>query len=156
MRRVISKEGVARYVTIMRRMFIGFAVVMIPAALICFAYAFSGYIGFWIISAALVVALIAAYCVYAMYVSMGAVVGFEITDKVLHVKTRRKTFTYDAGMGCVGVKVSRKKFIATFETRDSRDKFIFYRKVWFSKHFEEQFTVEEIKLFYPELAEVEM
>ena len=51
------------------------------------------------------------------------------------------------------MKVYKNKFIGTFQTQNSRDKFTFYRRVLFSKYSEEQFTERDIEHFYPRIHE---
>ena len=86
-----------------------------------------------------------------MRVSMGTVTEIAFGEKVVYVKTLRKIYTYSLNGGCVEVKVLSDRFIATFETQDSRDSYIFYRKVPFSSGRDEQFTMAEIAAFYPEI-----
>lgn len=101
-----------------------------------------------------VVAVLAAgwlvvYGLYSMRISMGTVIGLEITDKLVYLHTKRKIFTYDVKMGCVAVKVKGNRYICTFETQDSRDKFTFYRHAPFSKYSDAQFTEDDISAFCP-------
>lgn len=148
---MLEKAGVVKYTAIMKRLFVLFSILVLPAIMICLVYAFLHYAAFYIITPALIVLYLVVYGVYALRVSLSAVTGMQVTDKVVYVKTKRKTYTYDVHMGCVGVKVTPRKFVCTFQTQDSRDSFIFYRRVLFSKYSEEQFTPEEIKAFYPSL-----
>lgn len=148
---MIEKKGVLKFVKIVKRLFIAMSVILLPLIMICLVYAVSGYAAFWIITPVLVVAYFVAYGFYAMRLSMGTVTGVEITDKVVHVRTPRKTFTYDVRMGCIGVKVKKNAFVCTFQTQDSRDTFIFYRRVLFSPSYQEQFTREEVARFYPKI-----
>lgn len=150
---MVIKKGIQRYVTVLKYLFIAFSVVAIPSFMICLVYAFSKVMAFYIIAPVLGVLYLAVYATYALKISMGTVIGTEVTDKVVHLKTKRKTFTYDAYTGCVEVKVKKNKFIATFETQDSRDRFIFLRRFVFFGNGEEQFTAEDIRAFYPALDE---
>lgn len=151
-----DKPAIEKYVGIMKRLFLLFSAVTLPALMVCFVFALLKYAAFWIISPVLAVLWFTVYGLYAMHVSMGTVLGMEITDKVIHLRTKRRTYTYDARSGCVAVKATKRKFVATFETQDSRDKFVFYRRVLFAKSFEEQFTPSEIALFYPAVEEMEI
>ncbi len=146
-----EKADIVRFVLIVKRLFILFSAVAIVAEMVLLVFAFSGFLGCIIGAAVLGVGYIALYAAYALRISMGTALGIDVTDKVVHVKTKRKTWTYDVKRGCVGVKVKNNKFVATFQTQDSRDSFLFYRRVWFSKHGGEQFTPDEIRLFYPAL-----
>ncbi len=148
------KAGILKFVKRMRLLFILFSVVCIPAFMVCLVFAVSGYFAFYIISPALAVLWIAVYATYALRVSMGLVISVETTDKVVYLQTKRKTFTYDVRMGCVDMKVYKNKFVGTFETQDSRDKFVFYRRVPLGKYSEEQFTEREIEKFYPRVGEL--
>ena len=137
-----EKADIVRFVKIVKRLFLIFSVFAIAAEMVLLVFAFMGYLGCIIGACALGVGYIVVYAVYALRLSMGAALGIDVTDKVVHVKTKRKIFTYDVKRGCVGVKVKRNKFVATFETQDSRDSFTFYRRVWFSPHGAEQFTAD--------------
>ena len=137
-------------------MFVIFSCVALPALMVCLIFAFSGYAAFWFIAPAVFVVYLAVYGVYALVISMGTVIGFETTDKVVYVKTKRKTYTYDVKRGCKKVKATRRKFVCTFETQDSSDKFTFLRKVLFTKSYEDQFTVEEIAAFYPAIEDMDI
>ena len=148
-----EKADIVRFVKIVKRIFLAFSVVAIAAEMILLVFAFMGYLGCIIAACAVGVGYIAIYAVYALRTSMGTVLGMEVTDKVVHVKTKRRIFTYDVKRGCVGVKVRKNRFVATFETQDSRDSFTFYRRVLFSPHGGEQFTADEIRMFYPDLDE---
>ena len=143
------KEKLLKFVKLARKLFIILSCVAIPALMVCLVFAFMGAMAFWIITPVVFVGYLALYAVYAMYFSMGVVIGVEVTDKVVHIKTKRKTFTYDVHMGCVDMKVYKNRFVGTFQTQDSRDKFTFYRRVPFGKMYEEQFTVHEVAAFYP-------
>ena len=148
-----EKTDIVRFVKIAKRLFLIFSVFALAAEMVFLVFAFMKIIGCIILACVLGVGYIIVYGFYALRISMGTVTGIDVTDKVVHVKTKRKTWTYDVKRGCVGVKVKRNKFIATFQTQDSRDSFVFYRRVWFSPHGAEQFTADEIKLFYPALDE---
>ncbi len=147
------KNTVRRYVDIMKKLFIGFSVIAIPSFMVCLVYAFSGFAAFYFITPVIGVVYLTVYAFYALRISMGTVYGTEITDKVVHLQTKRKVFTYDVKSGCVGVKVKKSKFIATFQTQDSRDKFVFPRRFVFFGNGEEQFSEDEIRSFYPDLDE---
>ncbi len=149
----IDKPAVLRFVNICRKLFLTFSCVAIPTTMVLLVFAFLGYVAFWFIAPAVFVVYLVVYGFYALCISMGTAIGFEIAGKVLYVRTRRKTYTYDAGMGCTKIKVSKRKFVCTFETQDSSDKFTFPRRVLFAKSYEEQFTPDEIALFFPQLKE---
>lgn len=137
-------------------MFVIFSCVALPALMVCLIFAFAGYAAFWFIAPAVFVVYLVVYGAYALILSMGTVIGFETTDKVVYVRTKRKTYTYDVKRGCKEVKATKRKFVCTFETQDSRDKFTFLRKVMFTKSYEEQFTAEEIAAFYPAIEDMEI
>lgn len=148
-----EKAGIVKYVGIVGKLFILFSCIAIPAFMVSLVFAFGGYLAACIVAPCLGVFYLTVYGFYAMNVSMGTAIGVEITDRVIHIKTKRKTFTYDARMGCVRVKTYRNKFVASFQTSDSRDKFIFYRRVLFSKYYEEQFTLGEMRKIFPGVKE---
>lgn len=148
---MIEKQGIVKYAKIMKRLFWVMSIVVLPLFMLCLVYAFMGFAAFWIITPVLGVAYLTVYGFYAMRLSMGTVTGIEVTDKVVHVRTPRKTFTYDVRMGCIAVRVKKNKFICTFRTEDSKDTFLFYRRVLFSPYYQEQFTKEEVAQFYPKL-----
>ncbi len=149
----MEKAGVVKYVRIMKKLFVIFSVIAVPAIMVCFVFMFSRYAAFYFISPALIVFYLIVYGLYAMRVSMGAVLEVHVTKEVVHIRTKRKTFTYDAQNGCVDMKVYKNKFVGTFQTQNSRDKFTFYRRVLFSKYSEEQFTERDIEHFYPRIHE---
>lgn len=144
-----EKPDIVAFVKLVRRLFIAFSVIALPAEMVFLVFAFMGYIGCIVGAAVLGVGYIAVYAAYAMQISMGTVLGVELTDKVIHVKTRRKIFTYDARRGCVAVKVKHSHFIATFQTQDSRDSFVFFRRLPLSRTKAEQFTIEEMRTICP-------
>ncbi len=147
----IYKPSVLKYVNFCKKLFIVFSCVALPLLMISLIFACMGYAAFWIIFPVGMVAYFILYGFYALGISMGTVIGFETTEQVVHVKTKRKTYTYDVKRGCKEVRESKRKFICTFETQDSRDKFVFPKKVLFAKSYEEQFTAEELSSFYPDL-----
>ena len=144
-----EKPAILKYVKFWKKLFVVFSCIALPALMICLLFAAQRYIGFWFVSAGIAVLYLTVYGFYAVYISMGTVIGFETTEKVVYVTTKRKTYTYDVKRGCKSVKVTKRKFVCTFETQDSRDKFTFLRKVMFAKSYEDQFTAEEIASFYP-------
>lgn len=148
----VEKPAILKYVNFWKKTFIIFSVIALPAMLVCFIYATLGYAAFWFIAPAVLVFYLIVYGFYAVFVSLGTAIGFETTDKVVYVKTKRKTYTYDVRMGCKAVKESKRKFVCTFETQDSRDKFTFLKKVMFARSYEDQFSAAEISSFYPPLA----
>ncbi len=151
-----EKPAILNYVKIWKKFFVLFSIVAIPALMVCLVFAFMKAMAFWIITPAIFVVYLTVYGFYALRISMGAAIGFETTDKVVHVITKRKTYTYDVKRGCVGVKATKRRFVCTFETQDSTDKFTFYRRVMFAKRYEEQFTPEEIASFYPRIDEMDI
>lgn len=143
------KSGIVKYVSVVRKMFILLSCIVLPAVMVMLVLAVSGYTMFAYLAPALLIVYFFLYGCYALRVSMGTVTGVEITKEVIHLYTKRKVFTYDAESGCVELKTYKNKFVGTFEGQGSRDKFIFYRRVLFSKYSEEQFTLAEIRNFYP-------
>ena len=150
------KEGILKFVKIIKRLFILYSVVVLLAFMISAVFAFNKVFAFYFIAPALLLAWLVVYGLYAMRVSMGTVIGVEVTNEVVHLKTKRKTYTYDRERGCEKIIVKGNKFIGTFATQSSRDTFIFYRRVLFSKYHEEQFTAEEIARFYPKIEEMDI
>ena len=149
----MEKPIVANYVRRMKKLFVIFSFVMIPAVMISLIFAFNGVFAFYIVAPVLAVAYLVAYGFYAMRVSMSVVIAVEMTDVVVHLKTKRKTFTYDAKMGCVAMKAKKGKYIGTFRTQNSEDKFIFLRRVPFTKRYEVAFSPEDMRLLFPAFAD---
>lgn len=138
---------VIRFVKTVKKIFVIFSCFAIPVIMVCAVFAFLGYIGFWIVTPLVLIAYLAVYCWYAMHISMGTVIGIEVTDQVVHVKTRRGLYTYDAERGCTAVCRKRHAWLVTFCTQTTKDKFIFYSRVPFAKPYETAFTQEDIDLF---------
>lgn len=147
------KPALVRYVKAMKKLFIAFSAITLPAIMILMVFAFNEVEGTLFIWITLAVAILyfVVYGIYSMRVSMGTVTEVAYGERVVYIKTPRKIYTYSLNGGCVDVKVYADKFVATFETQDSRDSYILYRKVPFSSMREEQFTVEEIARFYPNI-----
>ncbi len=141
------------YVRRMKKIFVIFSCFAIPALMVCGVFAFLGYVGFWFVLPAALIVYLALYAFYAMYVSMGTVLSVEVTEQVVHVVTKRKTFTYDAG-SCVAVRAKSGRYVATFRGNDSQDSFIFYTRVPFTGRYEGAFTKEDLRAFYPAIDEV--
>lgn len=150
------KEGILKYVRIIGKLYIAFTVVVFAVIMVCLVYAFNQIYAFYIITPALIVLWLVVYALYALRVSLGTVVGIEVTDEVVHLKTKRKTYTYDRERGCENVRIKGNKFVATFANEKSRDSFILYRRVLFSKYQDEQFTVEDVASFYPQIETVDV
>ena len=149
------KEEIVRYVALIKNLFVAFSAVVLPAIMVCLVFAFSRAAAFYIITPVLALFYFVVYGVYALYVSMGTVTGMQISGDTVTLVTRRKRFSYDAESGCVEVKTYPRKFVATFETENSRDKFIFYRRAPFSSNYQEQFTLAEMRLVFPGAQEYE-
>ncbi len=147
------RGGPMKYAQIMKALFILLSILILPAAMVLTAVACNlegiPRIVYSVVVAAAVLLWLTAYGFYALRVSMGTVLGIECTDKVVHLHTKRKIFTYDVRMGCVAVRVKGNRYICTFETQDSRDKFTFYRHAPFSKYSDAQFTEDDILSFCP-------
>ena len=141
---------VIRYVRAMKRCILLLSCIAIPAIMVCAVFAFLGYIGFWIVTPVALVAYLALYGWYALRVSMGTVIGTEVTDTVVHVKTKRAVYTYDVKSGCIAVRQKKNCWIATFRTQTSQDSFIFYRRAPFSRPYETAFMQEDIDAFWHE------
>ena len=94
-----EQPTVLRYVRSMKKAMVIFSVFAIPAIMVCAVFAFLNYIGFWIVTPVAVIAYLAVYAVYALRVSMGTVIGLEVTNDVVHVKTKRAVYTYDVKSG---------------------------------------------------------
>ena len=148
------KEGIVKYVKIIKRLYVIFTIIILLAVMISAVFAFNKFAAFYIITPVLIVLWLTVYGLYALRVSMGTVLGVEVTKEFIYLKTKRKTYTYDREKGCEEIKYKGNKFIGTFVTERSRDKFVFYRRVLFSKYQDEQFTVEDIAAFYPKVREM--
>ena len=140
--------AVVRYVRLMKKWFVILSCFAIPAIMVCAVFAFAGYIGFWFVTPAVLIAYLAVYAWYALHVSMGTVIGLEVTGDAIHVKTKRGTYTYDVKTGCVGVRRKRYRLIATFRTQTSQDSFTFYIRAPFSKPYEGAFTEQDLAPFW--------
>lgn len=153
------KSGIIKYVNVVKSFFRLFTVVCIPAFMVFLVVTLnaedkSDKLLFGLLSAGVILLFFVVYGFYSMRVTMGTVTEMQYTDKVVYIKTPRKTYTYDVVGGCVDMKVTARKFVGTFETQDSRDKFIFYRRPPFTPYREEQFTADEIRVFYPQIDEI--
>ncbi len=146
-----EKAGILKYVKIVKKIFLAVSFVCLPAAMVLLVFACMGNIVCIVLAAVLILGYLVLYGTYALRVSMGTVIGIDVHEKTVNLRTKRKTWTYDRRRGCVAMRVKKNKFIATFQTQDSRDSFIFYRRVLFSKYSEEQFTADEMRLFYPQI-----
>ena len=147
---MIEQPVVIRFVKTVKKFFVIFSCFAIPGIMVCAVYAFLRYIGFWIVTPVALVAYLALYGWYALRVSMGTVIGTEVTDTVVHVKTKRAVYTYDVKSGCIAVRQKKNCWIATFRTQTSQDSFIFYRRAPFSRPYETAFTQEDIDAFWHE------
>lgn len=147
------KEGIVRYVKICKKIFQIFSLVAIPALMVFLVFALNAEgmakTLFICLAAGTAALWFIAYGFYAMRISLGAVTEVSYNDKVVYLKTPRKTYTYDVLESCVDMKVYKNKFVGTFETQNSRDKFIFYRKTLFSRLGEGCFTANDLRPFYP-------
>ena len=146
------KPAIQRYVKFIGNVATVCRIVLFLMLMVSLVIGLNGYIGFLMIAGFSLVAFFVVHGVYALHFSMGTVLGVELTPEVIHLKTKRKTFTYDAAGGCIAVKELSNRYICTFQTQDSVDKFTFYKRVPFAKPFESGFTEEEIARFYPPLA----
>lgn len=148
-----ERSGSVKYVKLMGRLFLCWSIVLLPTLMIFLVLAFNTKgtecVLYSIGSALLALAFFVSYGFYTFRVTLGTVIGLEQTDKVVHLHTKRKTFTYDAHMGCVEVKVKRNRYVCVFETQDSRDSFLFYRHAPFSKYSDGQYTDRDIAGFCP-------
>ena len=154
------KDGSVKYVRLMKKLFVVFSVVMLPVFMTLLVFAFNGTdIGKPILFSAAAVALVLYFIVYGYYtmrVTLGTVLGVETTNEVVHLHTARKTYTYDVHMGCVQLKEHKNRFVAVFETQDSRDSFVFFKRAPFSAFSDTQFSLDDISRFCahrPEQAE---
>lgn len=146
---MIEKSGVIKYVGIVKKIFVAFSIVVLPAFMVFLVLAVNGATGFMIVAPIVLVVYLAVYAVYALKFSMGLAVGYQTTNEVVHIKTKRKVYTYDVKAGCTAVKATPRKFVCTFETQDSRDTFVFLRRAPFSPYSEEQFTADDLRKFFP-------
>lgn len=144
---MIEQPVVIRFVKTVKKFFVIFSCFAIPGIMVCAVYAFLRYIGFWIVTPLILIAYLAFYCWYALHISMGTVIGIEVTNQVVHVKTKRGIYTYDVERGCTAVRKKRNAWVVTFCTQDTKDKFTFYSRVPFAKPYETVFTQEQIDSF---------
>lgn len=152
------RTGPEKYVRRVRCIFMIAAVAVFFALMILLALAvgLSGTprIVYGCSAGALLLLFLVGYGSYEMGVSMGTVLSVEITEQVVHLTTRRKVFTYDVKRGCVGVKRTHNRFVCTFETQNSRDKFSFYTHAPLSAYGDSQFSEEDIRAFCPRYDEL--
>ena len=149
-----SRRGPEKYVSVVKIALIIFSIAVFPVIMVLTAVACNledtlPRVVYSIVIAVLALGWLIAYGFYAMRVSMGTVLEVETNEKVVYLYTKRKVFTYDVKMGCVAVKVKGNRYICTFETQDSRDKFTFYRHAPFSKYSDAQFSDDDISSFCP-------
>lgn len=145
------KDGPVKYVRRIKAAYTLFSALFIVAFMVLLVFAFNGSdVGkpvFFSVAAVLLVGYFISYGFYASRVTLGTVLGIETTDLVVHLHTPRKTYTYDVHMGCVGVREYKNRFVAVFETQDSRDSFIFYKHAPLSSYSDGQFTLSDIARF---------
>ncbi len=147
------KQPILRYVKLIRNIVTVVCALLAIFSLIALVYAFQGYMGYIILAPVGIVLFIAVYAVYASKISLDTVLGIEVAKNTVHIITKRKTFTYDLQSGCTEVKESDKKYVCTFVTQDSEDKFTFYKTVPFKKPYEVCFEDRDIGVFFSEYAE---
>jgi len=151
------KAGIVKYVKIMKRLTRIVSILLIVALMVFLVFAFNRVAGTAFIWAAVAagVLLFVLYGFYEWKFSMGAVLEVTFSDQCVYLKTQRKTYTYDLVGGCVDMKVTKRKFVGTFETQDSSDSFVFYRHVPFTPYGEEQFTYGDMRRFYPKIDDID-
>ena len=145
------KDGPVKYVRRIKAAYTRFSALFIVAFMVLLVFAFNGSaVGkpvFFSVAAVLLIGYFISYGFYTSRVTLGTVLGIETTDLVVHLHTPRKTYTYDVRMGCVGVREYKNRFVAVFETQDSRDSFIFYKHAPLSSYADGQFTLSDIARF---------
>ncbi len=149
------KTPILRYVKFVKNLVTALSVFLLLALMVTLVFALNGVIACMVLSGVIAVAFFVMYGVYTLRISMGAVIGMDITKDVIHVKTKRKTFAYDLQGGCIAVKQLKNRYVCTFQTQDSVDKFDFYKRVPFMKPYETCFTPDEIEAIYPAFSEGE-
>lgn len=148
------KASIVRFVKIVKNIVTLVCAALAVFSMIALVFAFSGYLGFIILAPIGIVAFLVVYGFYAVKFSLDVVLGVEMGAQTMLIKTKRKTFTYGLG-DCVSVKEYDKKYVCTFQTQDSSDRFTFLKRAPFSKPYEEGFTEEDIQKIYPQFAEEE-
>lgn len=143
------KEPIVRYVKFVKKVVAVVCVVLAIAAFVSVGFAFSGVIGFMILAPVFMIAFLAVYGVYAVKFSLDIVLGVEYGKKTVELRTKRKTFTFGLD-ACESVKETEKKYVCTFCTADSEDKFTFLKRVPLMKPYEVCFTEEDIRKFKPD------
>lgn len=154
------KTGAVKYTRMMKKLFVVFSIIALPAFFVLLMFGINGTsLGMPIFLSAAAVVLVLYFVVYGFYsmrVTLGTVLGYETTNEVVHLHTARKTYTYDVHTGCVQLKEHRNRFVAVFETQDSRDTFTFFKRAPFSAFSDTQFSMDDIARFCahrPEQAE---
>lgn len=145
------RTGPLRFVRAMKKGFTVFSALFFVSWMVLMVFAFNGtQLGKPVLFSVAALLLILYFVLYALYssrISLGTVLGIETTDKVVHLHTARKTYTYDVNMGCVSVREYSNRFVAVFETQDSRDSFTFYKRAPFSSFSDGQFSSDDIARF---------
>ena len=146
------KEGSVHYVRTMKKVFTIFSACFFVFWMLLTMLAFNGTeLGkpiLFSLSAVLLVGWFVLYAFYTNRITLGTVLGIETTNEVVHLHTARKTYTYDVHIGCVSVKKHRNRFVAVFETQDSRDSFTFFKHAPFSTFSDGQFSSDDISRFF--------
>ena len=114
------KEAILRYVKFMKRLTLSVCIPLLVLLMVSLIFSFLRVIGFMIIGGASLVALFAVYGWYQISFSMGTVIRMEVTEEVVYIYTNRKTFTYDAVGGCIGVKETAKNIFARLQRTTRR------------------------------------
>lgn len=142
------KEPIVRYLKFVKKVVAVVCVLLAAAIFVSIGFAFSGYIGFMIVTPVLMAAFLTVYGIYAVKFSLNLVLGVEYGKQTLTIRTKRKAFSYGFG-ACEDVKEKENKYVCTFGTQDSVDKFTFLKRVPFMKPYETCFTEEDIERFAP-------
>ncbi len=143
------KTPIVRYLKFVKNIVTFLCVALGIAIFISLGFAFSGYIGFMIIAPALMVVFLVIYGIYAVKFSLDLVLAVECGSKTLVITTKRKSFTFGLD-ACTDVKETDRKYVCTFRTETSEDKFTFLKRAPFMKPYETCFTEEDIRTFYPD------
>ncbi len=146
------KPDILKFLKKARIFYMIFSIIGIVLTFFCLLYATRGYIGFILLSVIMVIFCIFMRVVYNIKIAMGVVYEIQIQNTTtLVICTKKEKFSYDLNDSCKDVVVKPNKFICTFSSGGEKDVFTFYKYAPFSRNKDVQFSLEEIRLFYPDL-----
>lgn len=150
------KEGILSYLKKAKTLYTVLNVIcflLIGISFVMLTQVYNKYIGLIIVfGSILVVALglfIAMHIVYNSKVAMGTVFEYIVERGTITLRTPKKDFTYDLAEGCKSVVKKGGKYVCLFVDGTYADTFIFYKRVPFAKNYDDQFSDDDIRVFFP-------